>query len=170
VDYLFPIYRAVNSYPHLAERHVSGNPDQAGERPLHDAAWDCVRDDFDRARQVALRQFERLAGTCQASDQAPAVVAAAVAGRVETLFVDARRHLWGRWEPGNTEVHFDDARQPRSDDLLDLAAAHTLLHRGRVFVAADGDLPQGMPLAAVFRYSLAPAAADCQELPTSRVR
>jgi len=158
VDYLFPIYREANSYPHLAARHISGNPDQASEHQLHDAAWDCVRDGFDKARQTAFEQYERLAGTHQASDHVPTVVAAALAGQVETLFVDARRHQWGRWEPARNEVHLDHERQPRSDDLLDLVASQTLLHRGHVFASVGDDMPNGAPLAAVFRYSLAPAA------------
>jgi hypothetical protein len=157
VDYLFPIYREANSYPHLVERHVSGNPDQAAERQLHDAAWDCVRNGFDQARQTSVEQYERLAGTGMASDEVPSIVAAAVAGQVETLFVDTRRHVWGRWGPSDNEAHLDDERQPRSDDLLDLAAAQTLLHHGHVFALAEDEMPHGAPLAAVFRRSLAAA-------------
>ncbi len=104
-----------------------------------------TRGDFDR--------FSR-----QASDDVPTVVAAALAGQVETLFVDARRHQWGRWEPASNEVHLDPERQPRSDDLLDLAASQTLLHRGHVFASVDDDTPSGAPLAAVFRHSLAAVA------------
>lgn len=38
VDYVQTVYRSVNSYPHLIERGISGNQDEAKEKDLHTRA------------------------------------------------------------------------------------------------------------------------------------
>jgi hypothetical protein len=35
VDYLHPIYKKVNSYPHLMEAGVGGNPERLSAKELH---------------------------------------------------------------------------------------------------------------------------------------
>lgn len=87
VDYLQPIYRQANTYVHLLEEGVSGNPDRLSVAELHDQAWPLVQPLFKAEQERAAAQYRRLAGTGHASGDLEAVVAAAYAGRVETLFV-----------------------------------------------------------------------------------
>jgi hypothetical protein len=42
VDYLFPIYREANSYPHLMERGIAGNPEGLKGEELHEQGWRIV--------------------------------------------------------------------------------------------------------------------------------
>jgi hypothetical protein len=155
VDYLHPLYRRANTYPHLLERGVEGNPDRLSDRELHDRAWPLVRPLFEAGRQRAAARYQQLAGTEHASAELEAVVAAAYAGRVETLFVAPGRTVWGVFDAaaGRTERHeepsFGDV------DLLDFAAAHTLAHAGTVYAVPPEQVPGGADVAAVFCLPLA---------------
>ncbi|HUG90096.1 MAG TPA: hypothetical protein VML55_04630, partial [Planctomycetaceae bacterium] len=79
------------------------------------------------------------------------VVAAAVQGRVDTLLVEKNGHLWGRVGEA-FRVDLLPRAEPGSEDLLDLAALHTLLHRGSVYVLDKSRMPEGRPMAAIVRY------------------
>ncbi len=154
VDYLHPIYRQANTYSHLLERGIEGNPDRLGLRELHDRAWPLVQPLFEEARRRAVAQYRRLAGTGHASGQLEAVVAAAHAGQVETLFVARGRSVWGVFDPsaGRVERHAQAAFE--DVDLLDLAAAHTLRHGGTVYAVEPPQVPSEADVAAIFHVPL----------------
>jgi hypothetical protein len=42
VDYLFPIYRQVNTYANLLDTFIPGNPDRLSPQAVHKAAWNQV--------------------------------------------------------------------------------------------------------------------------------
>ena len=151
VDYLIPLYRNANRHGWLIDDAVSGNPDGLGREELHRQAWLRVEPVFRRAEQEAEARYRELAGTGRTSADLPATVAAAHAGRIESLFV-SQAEVWGRFDPvsGQVAVHADPA--PGDDDLLDVAAMQTLVTRGAVYLKAPGAVPGGGPVAAVLRY------------------
>ncbi len=80
VDYLQPIYRQANTYAHLLEQGVAGNPDRLTSKELHDRVWALVQPVFEAEQQRAAAQYRQLAGTEHASADLQKVVAAAYAG------------------------------------------------------------------------------------------
>jgi hypothetical protein len=151
VDYLFPIYREVNTYPHLAASHLSGSPDQASQSELHQQAWRCMEPLFDQSRRDAASHYSSLAGTDRTSNDVRVIVPAACHGRIESLFIDPQRDVWGAVDAtGQVVQHV--RRGPESDDLADLAAAQTLLHRGTVYAVTGEAVPGGEAMAATFRF------------------
>jgi len=154
VDYLQPIYRQANTYAHLLERGIEGNPDRLSSKELHDRAWPLVKPLFEEAQQRAAAQYRQLAGTDHASGDLKAVVAAAYEGRVETLFVALDRQRWGLFDPAAGEVEQHERALFGDVDLLDLAAAHTLAHGRTVYAVEREKLPSGTDVAAVFCHPL----------------
>jgi len=154
VEYLQPLYRQANTYAHLLERGVEGNPDRLTSKELHDRAWPLVKPRFEEAQQQAVAQYRQMAGTGLTSGDVGAVVTAAYEGRVETLFVALDRQVWGVFAPavGRIVQHM----QPLSGDvdLLELAVAHTLAHGGAVYAVAPKELPGGTDVAAIFCHPL----------------
>jgi len=152
VDYLLPIFRQVTRYPHLAERHLTGNCDLLTALQLHERSWEIMRPYFDRPRRRALDRLRELNGTDKASLDPAAIVTAVAGGRVDVLLADSSQERHGTFDPKLGQAATCDATCPGGEDLVNLAVAETLLHGGTVFPAASRELPAQSPMAAVFRY------------------
>ena len=154
VDYLLPIYKEANSYPHLVDEGIEGNPEEMSADELHEPAWAIVQPLFLRAQKQAAAQYRQLAGADseQASSDLKEVVPAAYHGRVETLFVAVGLQQWGTFDPATNVVQLHEEAEPGDEDLLDLVAAYTLLNRGTVYAVEPEKVPDNARLVAVFRY------------------
>jgi hypothetical protein len=152
VNYLLPLYREVNSYPALVEEVITGNPDGSSPEELRAAGWEIMHRQADRKTRAALDNYKELAGSAQASSNLREVLAGAQQGRILSLFLAEGAEQWGLCEPGLGAVHPHGERQPGDEDLLNLAAIHTLRHGGHVSSVSPGDLPAGASLVAVFRF------------------
>jgi hypothetical protein len=154
VDYLHPIYRDANTYAHLYEKGVEGNPDELSAEELHRKAWELVAPTFQKPQEEAASRYLALRGreSPQASDDIAAIVAAAHHGRVETLFVAVGVQRWGAYDATSAKVTAHDARKPRDADLLDLAAVETLTKDGTVYVVPPAGVPGKGEAAAILRY------------------
>lgn len=153
VDYLLPLYREANSYPHLQEQGITGNADGLSARELHREAWEVVRGFFRKDRESAAEKFNNLLGTGLASGDMTEILAGSRLGRVESLFVPHGMGKWGKYDPERGLVELsDDGERPGDIDLLDLAAVQTFQARGSVYAVPPEEVPGGALLAAVFRY------------------
>lgn len=152
VAYLFPLYRQANTYPHLLEEGVPGNPDRESLETLHRRAWTIVQPVFLRARREAAARYRESIATGRATQRVREIVPAAHDGRIESLFLEAEQEQWGTFNPATRMLHVHLKARFNDDDLLDVAATQTLLHGGSVYVVAHEDMPAGGPLAAVLRY------------------
>jgi hypothetical protein len=154
VEYLLPIYRQANSYPHLLEPTIPGNPEEKSLDELHEQAWDFIAPIFKHEKLTALEHYKNQTSTGLATSQAAEIIPAAVAGRVDVLFVRQNGHLWGTYDAISHAVELDDTRQPGDEDLLELAAQQTLVQKGRVFLVSPDLLPENSQAAAIFRYTI----------------
>jgi len=158
VDYLFPIFRQANSYPHLAESHVPGNPDTWSDGQLHAKAWQAIAPEFEKPKQTALARYAELAGDGLKSDDLRVILNAAVQGQVATLLVNPEQPVWGKWDEAQRRLRLDPERRDDSNDLVDLAIVETLARRGAAYCVSSAELPPGKHCEAIFRYSLSPSA------------
>lgn len=152
VGYLLPIYRQANSYRHVVEGEVAGNPDEMAPRELHRAAWQVVQPRFEQERKEAAALYRQLAHTGRASAELDEVIPAAHYGQVATLFVALGLRRWGTFDPEANRLVVHQEMEEADEDLLDLAAVQTLLNGGSVYVVEPEQVPAGGPLAALFRY------------------
>ena len=155
VEYLLPIYRTANTYPHLLEKGLEGNPDRLSEKELHDRAWVLVQPHFEEAQQKAGAQYRQLAGTGRTASNLKEIVSAASRGQIETLFVARDQQCWGKFDPSTGQVDEHAREEPGDEDLLNVAALHTLRHGGTVYAVEPGQVPEGDLIAAVFCLPLA---------------
>jgi hypothetical protein len=163
VDYLLPIYRQANRYPHLLSKGLEGNPDRLSDPELHDRVWPLVEPIFRQAQEKALARYQQLAGTGRTACEVADVVPAAYQGQVETLLVALNQQRWGQFDQVSGSVisvsdrpaaePTDENEQPGTEDLLNVAAIHTLLHGGTVHLLPAAEVPGGL-LAAILRTPL----------------
>jgi hypothetical protein len=152
VEYLFPLYKEANSYPHLVEEGIPGNPEELRPEELHAQAWPLVQPFFMQAQEQAAAQYRQLSGTGQTTTDVKEAVLASYHGRVDVLFVALGVQVWGNFDPSTNTVHVHQAPEPGDEDLLDLAAVQSILNGGTVYAVEPEQVPDHAPLAAVFRY------------------
>jgi hypothetical protein len=130
------------------------NPDAFSPSELHEKAWEVVRHHFTAARAAALDHFNSLIGTGdqKATLKPEEIVKAARYGRVDTLFVAADEHLWGRFDEAQDQVVAHGHATEEDEDLLDYAAGQTILQGGRVELLPKDELPRNGLMAAILRY------------------
>ncbi|MBK7477724.1 MAG: hypothetical protein IPI11_17610 [Haliscomenobacter sp.] len=152
-DFYFPIYQSVTVYPHLFPKHLTGDHPQNAPNWLHEKAWDLVQPYFDQDRKNYLDRFFQFQDTPKASSDIREIVPAAVAGKIEALFVNNQTDLWGQYAPAGNKVTIEENPRASSVSLLDLAAEHTLLNRGMAYLFSSEEIPEmKKPAFAIFRY------------------
>lgn len=154
VEFLWPLYREANTYPHLLPKGVPGNPDKlkASDEILCEQAWPIVEPYLLKEQQAALAQFEEYKDTDRASSNVSAIVQAAYYGRIDSLFVAIDQEQWGTFDLATSTLHLHERAEPGDEDLLDLAATQTILHGGAVYAAEQRTVSGKTLLAAVYRY------------------
>ncbi|MEN1761269.1 hypothetical protein [Anoxynatronum sibiricum] len=152
VDYLFPIYREANTYPHLMENGIAGNPEELTPQQLHQQALELVAPLLKEAQLKGLAQYAELDGTGRTARETGDIVAAAQHGRIETLFVAKGAQQWGSFSPETQEVVLVDAPSPDHEDLLNMAALQAYLNGGTVFLLSPDEMPSDSHLSAIYRY------------------
>jgi hypothetical protein len=153
VAYLLPIYREANTYPHLLDAKITGNPEELRPEELHAQGWKVVQPYFEEAQHKAVTLYEELAANSERpSRDVQEIVSAAHYARIDTLFVAVGLHRWGTFNADSDTIEVHDEAQPGDEDLLDVAAVHTLLNDGTIYAVQPEAVPDGAPAAAVFRF------------------
>lgn len=152
VDYLHPIYKEVDSSPHLLDEGIDGNPDDLSAETLHDKAWEIVRPLFTEAKEEVVERYKQMAHSDQASDDLQTIVPAAVQGRVDALFVAVGTQKWGQYDINTNSIEVHDESRNGDEDLLDFAAVQTMANGGTVYAVDPTQVPGDTPVAAVFRF------------------
>ena len=152
VEYLIPIYKAVNTYPHIKEEGVTGNADEKSLHELHRQIWPVVKEDVDRGIEIAKANCKELLGMSKASNDLKTVALAAQEGKIDTLFVARGIQQWGRVDVMQNRVEIESTKSPESLEILDFAVVQTLLNKGTVYDLPQEEMPDSTSLAALFRY------------------
>ncbi|MFM8262144.1 MAG: hypothetical protein ACKN9S_07690 [Pirellula sp.] len=152
VDYLLPILRKSLRYPNVVDVEIHGNWDYSMNSQLLERAWPIVQPWLLKDQNNAREKFHDLSNTDLATSDPQTAIKAAFDGRVDTLFVNQEEHLWGRCDPYGqvSATHFQI--QSGDDDLLDTAAAQTILHGGKVYAMNKDAMPSSASIAAVLRF------------------
>jgi Bacterial archaeo-eukaryotic release factor family 3 len=151
VEHLSPLWRRSNTYPHLVDQTLPGNPEELRPDQLHTRAWPIVEPLFLRAQRDAVARYDQLAGTGLTSQDPQEIAGAAEEGRIETLFVS-------RQPAGSVTVSATGEAAPRRDasgaarEPVESATVNTLTKGGAVYALPSGEVPGGGSAAAVFRY------------------
>ncbi len=152
VDYLLPLYRERNSYPHLLEKGIVGNPEPLKTGELHAQAWQIVVPHLKQAQQKVLDRYQQLIATEQTTSDLRTIIPAARYGRIDTLFIAPDMEEWGTFDPTNDTLEIHAEATTGDQDLLDFAAVHTLMHSGTVYAVERDMIPKDGPVAALLRY------------------
>lgn len=149
------LFRSVSNNTHLLGKGVTLDPQSLDFQRLHQETWKLMEPQFQEEVRKLTDQFMAAQARQKGSAELQPVAAAAAVGRVDTLFVDATRHIPGRLEPtDDASVQFRPAEMsdPRADDVLDDLAEMVLKTDGAVLVLPPEMMPSETGVAAIYRY------------------
>ncbi|MEZ0484839.1 baeRF7 domain-containing protein [Fibrella aquatica] len=155
VAYYQPIYRQVNTYPHLLEEGITGNFDHIQPSEMHRMANELLGDTLDQVRQQRITQYQNSSGGDLISHDVRHLLESGVTGRIEVLFMRADAELWGHFDQETLTATIHDEYQEGDESLLEKIALLTLKYGGEVYVLDDVDfLGQEAPVnvAALYRF------------------
>jgi hypothetical protein len=151
VEYEMAIFREVSDDSRIAEEILSGNFDYVEDKTLCIKSLPLAQQFYDKQRHRAIAKYRSLADTNLAVDDVEKVVLAAFQGRVDTLLVDYRAGKFGRFDPQRNRIEFVNEEDPTMD-LVELATAQAILHKGNVYGVTPDELHTAGPLWATLRY------------------
>ena len=151
VEYEIALYRSLNSNLRLAHEAVQGAPNSLKSGEMHARALDALLRCHEKKIDEALAQYNHKVGA-GASNRLKDVVTAAHDGRVLTLLVSDSLETTGVFDESTHTVKGRQTGTSEDEDLINDAAVQTILHAGQVFVVSNGKMPNGAPLAAIFRF------------------
>ncbi|MEI6914363.1 MAG: hypothetical protein WCL39_04450 [Armatimonadota bacterium] len=152
VESLFPIYKHANDYHYLMEKAIPGNLEDARGEELRDKAWPLVVSFFEKDRREMFQRYPLLHSRGQASGDLREILSAASEGRVGVLFSDWSAQQWGHYDEGTNDMALRGEQRSGDEDLLNVAAIHTLRNSGLVYAVPPDQVPGSSDLAAVYRY------------------
>lgn len=138
--------RAGNRIPQLVDEPLTGNFDHATPAELHERTAAIVAHWLERKRDDALAGWERARNRGKTADLLDDVAAAALAGRVQRLWVDATRTLPGRLDSASGRCLPDG-----ENDVLDAIVELVLRKGGEVRPVEPRRLPSTTGVAAELR-------------------
>jgi hypothetical protein len=157
VEYELPLYRSVSTYDHLCEEAVRGAPNGLKSGELHARALDATLRAYEQKVDEVLAEWNHKVGSL-ASSRLKEVVTAAHDGRVLTLLVPESFERTGVFDEATHQVKGRETGTAADEDLINDAAVQTVLHAGNVYVVPNGKMPNGAPLAAIFRFAASASA------------
>jgi hypothetical protein len=154
LDFHFPNYRKINSYQNIFPQHISGNPADKDVFLLHEVAWELLQPYFNKTRQEKMDQFSQFLGKGKASSDLNEILPAALAGKVDTLFLENKADIFGIYNPSTQEIKIQDTHQVANVSLMNLVAMEVLLKGGTVYLFEKEEMPDASfsKINALFRY------------------
>jgi release factor family 11 len=146
------IYRAVNTYPHLAPTALRGNPETTSDAELAAEARTVLDQVYADELRSIRKRFDLRFSQERALTDVATVARAATYGAVDTLLVDIDEKVPGFVDDaGAVSLAEDDAE---SYGVVDEIARRVLLTGGRVLAVRAPEVPGGGSLAAILRHPL----------------
>ncbi len=152
VGYLIPLYRHVNDYAGLCDAFIPGNPDGWSPNQLHQRAREIAASSFKQPLEHAQARYQQLQGTPRTAETLDEILPAAAQGRIETLFLRAGADRWGYFHPETGALSQHDEYEATDQELLNLAAIHTLRGDGEIYLLDAQEMPVAASSAAILRY------------------
>ena len=145
-------FREVSKNEFLVDGGIAHSPDDLDVEQIRQRAWTLFEPVYLQRLEALTGSFLRLRETALGADLLDDVGAAAVAGRVKTLLIEADREIPGRIDPASGRAMPDGLCNPEVDDMIDDIAEAVLRTRGEVVVVPAERMPVSTGVAAILRF------------------
>lgn len=146
------LFHTVSHNPLLVDEGVRANSESLSPDQLRGLAWQAVEPRY-RARLTSLLDdFEQARSQGTGSDDLVQVAQGSSSGRVQTLLIEAERHIPGRIDAASGRVDRAGPNESHAADLLDDVSELVVKKGGTVVVIPSAQMPTHTGLAAIYRY------------------
>ncbi|WP_417856507.1 hypothetical protein [Xanthomarina gelatinilytica] len=153
-DFLFDIYKEVNTHPNLMENNLKVNFSDTDIFDAHELAWEVMAPVFDQSRKDNIARFQQDQGTGKTAIGMDKILPAAFNGKINALFCENKADIFGNYkEENNTITVTLGEESDNTISLMNLAAIKTFLNGGDVYLLDKEDMPNpNSRLNALYRY------------------
>lgn len=145
-------FRRITRNPFLIDAGIDADPQALSTDTLRERAWRIMEPAYLERLAGFIDRFNEAHGKGLASDDLDQVTAAACAGRVATLLIDADCEIAGRIDASKGRAVRDALANPDVDDILDDLGAIVARHGGEWIIVPRERMPTQTGLAAIYRY------------------
>lgn len=146
------LFRAVSANPSLLDQAIDVHPDALSLDALRERAWQVVQPHYLQRLAGLAESFGGAAANGRGADDLRAIAEAAVAGRVETLLIDAERLFPGHIDATSGAITTANLAHPDVDDVLDDLGEIVLKKGGEVIIVPAERMPSKTGAAAIYRF------------------
>lgn len=152
-DYLFSIYKDANTYEHLVDEVVDGNPNDSDLMGIHEKSLKVAETFLNAKRDQKMERFKEQSKTENTSSATTDIIPAIMQGKVDTLFIENRAEVWGTYDENQMKVELSEEQTKDNTSLLNFAAKKTIEMGGNVYLVQDYLMPEKeSKMNALFRY------------------
>lgn len=147
------LFQKVSKNSLLLSNGIEINPESVSIDKLADLAWSIMEPEYLLKLDTLVEKFVQEKADGKGSDDMNEIGVAAVAGKIDTLIIEADRMIPNKLTnliTGNIQNR--DLTNPKVDDLLDDLGELVLKMGGQVMVLPAERMPSETGLAAIFRY------------------
>lgn len=153
-DYLFPIYKQANTYNHLFDKVISGNPSDTDMFGLHEKAVKTLEPLLEKTRREKKEKFAELNNTDKTGSSVTDILPAVQQGKVDTLFLENQTEIWGTYNSENMKTSIQEKQESNNYSLMNWAAKEVLKQGGNVFLMPRAQMPsKESKMNALYRFN-----------------
>lgn len=146
------LFHKVSNILSLLPAGIDVNPKSVETDELEKRAWKVMEPYYNGIIDKACDVYQQAKSKGTGSDSISDVAAAAAAGRVDTLIIEADRQIPGKIINDTGSIEKGDLENPEMDDLLDDLGELVTKMGGKVMVIPHDKMPTHTGIACVFRY------------------
>ncbi|MEO8932900.1 MAG: hypothetical protein ABI295_01220 [Xanthomarina sp.] len=153
-DFLFDIYKEVNTYSNLIEESLNVNFDDTEIFEIHEMAWEKMEPIFDQKRKDKIALFMEDQGSGKTAIGIDRIIPAAINGKVDTLFCENLEDIFGTYKEENNKITATQSLEnEHTVSLMNIAAIKTFLKDGDVYLLDKEEMPNpNSRINALYRY------------------
>lgn len=145
-------FRTISRNPLLMKEAIDIHPDALSLDALRERAWQLVQPYYLKRLAGFVDAFGAATANGQGTDDPGDIAAAAIAGRIATLLIEADRLIPGSIDAASGKITADDLNHPEVDDVLDDLGERVVKAGGEVVIVPAERMPTRTGAAAIYRF------------------
>jgi Bacterial archaeo-eukaryotic release factor family 3 len=153
-SHLHEAFRGSSEYSYIMQQGLEGDTEYLDEKALLGLSGQVFEQFLLENDKHAAANFLEASNVGAASTNIAEIAVAAARGQVKSLLIAEDTHVWGLLDRTNGAIEIlSEKEDATSDDLLDDLAELTLQKGGNVTVLPSAQMPHGVSIAAILRWS-----------------